>query len=695
MSPHATAPKGLDDLLALLRRARLLDEEQGRRLACGWPVDLSAADGVRQLVEAGLLTAFQAEQVLAGQARRLRLGPYRLLDRLGGRHGRVYKAEHVLMKRLVTLKVLGRPRPHRRAAPSAETAAPLEQARTPRAGRRNELTIVAGLSHPNLVSALHATRLRGRLVLVLEYIQGIDLEECVAQTGPLPVALVREVLRQTAQALAYLHRQGFVHRDVKPANIILSHGGAGATPLVKLIDLGLACRTGSDPDEMCGTMDYLAPERGMGGKTDIRSDLYSLGCTLYQLLTGQVPHPGGSWTSKLLRHRMDEPVTLTTLRPDVPPDLAAVVTRLMAHEVGARFSDPQSLLDRLDQPPPAAPVAQPVARPIPLVPRQRRHTTLVMSLLAALCSGATLGGLSRLSWPASLTAGPAVVSGALPAPVLRAAGPEEVITDLERAIRTAPAEATLIVRGRGPHRLPPVAWRGRSLTIRAAGNERPRIERADVAGANWDALLSCEGNLVLEGVELSGGSGLDRVAPVVSVSGGALTLRDCRVEAGTAGPLIALRGGRSLRLERTTIDARAQAVAVEQALGRGVDLSITDSQVRVRDVMGPAILVWAGEPGPSSLGKVVLRGCRIEAGRVLACRALGGELGVRAERCRFIFHQALLSVDAWPDRHEWTRRLHWREKDNTYQAIGAWARLDGRPVVWDEASWRRLWSGQP
>ena len=694
MSPRSSVPAGpacLDELLLLLRRARLLDEAQWQRLAAGWPADLSAGEGVRRLVEAGLLTAFQGEQVLAGRVRRLRLGPYRLLARLGGGRGLVYLAEHVLMKRLVTLKVLGRAR--RRRLVESSTSTPAERARvTSAAGRRDEVILAAGLSHPNLVSALHAARLRGRLVLVLEYVRGIDLEELVNQTGRLPIALVCEVARQAAQALVYLHQRGLVHRDIKPANLILSHTSADDRPIVKLIDLGLACRVGADSDELCGTMDYLPPERGMGEPADGRGDLYSLGCTLYHLLAGQVPFPGGNWCGKLVRHRLEKPVPLTSLRPDVSAGLADLVARLMARDPAARPADPQALLDALDRLLLPVPVARPVRPPVRRTrpAKRRRPSGLVVSLLVgALLGGATLGALARLAWP------PATAGTRARRAFVTLAGQEGPFPDLEKAIRAAPDGATLVLSGRGPHRLRPASWRGKSLTLRGEGKDRPRIERIDGAGLAWEALLAVEGDLTLEGLELSGGAGADRVAPAVTVSHGSLVLRDCRITGATGGPLVALRCGRALRLERCEIDAHAQGLAVEQAPGRAVDLTLTHTRVRVREVTGAAVLVWSPEAAPAPPGTVVLRRCRVEAGRALACRSLGGKLHVRSEGCHFVFHQALLSLDACTEQHRWTSRLIWRETGNEYRTNGAWIRLDGQPAVWDEASWRRLWRAGP
>src|SRR5262249_43118788 len=150
------------------------------------------------------------------------------------------------------------------------------------------------------VAAYDAAVHRGRVVVALEYVEGVDLQRLLDETGPLPVPLACEVVRQTCDALIYLRRRGLVHRDVKPPNLILVPDAG--SPRLKLIDPGLTCGPGHD--ELCGTPDYLAPERGLGAPADIRGDIYSLGCTFYQLLTGRVPYPGGDTTGKMLRHRL-------------------------------------------------------------------------------------------------------------------------------------------------------------------------------------------------------------------------------------------------------------------------------------------------------------------------------------------------------------------------------------------------------
>ncbi len=201
---------------------------------------------------------------------------------------------------------------------------------------RREVEAAAQLSHPNIVAAYDAVRARGMLFLVMEYVEGVDLGRLVAGAGLLPVRLACEAVRQTALALQYAHQRGLLHCDVKPSNLLLVHPprprwdsdalvelSDGRRPvLVKLLDMGLARRIGGPDgtagDDLEGTPDYMAPERGGGDPTDGRSDLYSLGCTFYHLLTGQPPFPGGDWAAKLLRHRLDAPAPVRARRPDLP-----------------------------------------------------------------------------------------------------------------------------------------------------------------------------------------------------------------------------------------------------------------------------------------------------------------------------------------------------------------------------------------
>ena len=218
------------------------------------------------------------------------------------------------------LKVLGRRRPHAATTLSERAGSVSDGSINPSVAyasgsfcslrSQREILAAGTLSHPHLVGAHDARWIRGRLVLVLEHVEGIDVSRLLAEIGPLPIDLACRIARQTASALDYLHRRGLVHRDVKPANLLLSHG-LDSEAVVKLVDLGLICPTGTQGEELCGTPDYMPPERGHSPDAiDIRGDLYSLGCVLYELLTGRVPFPGGTWTNKLLRHRLEVPTPI-------------------------------------------------------------------------------------------------------------------------------------------------------------------------------------------------------------------------------------------------------------------------------------------------------------------------------------------------------------------------------------------------
>jgi WD40 repeat protein/tRNA A-37 threonylcarbamoyl transferase component Bud32 len=288
-----------------------------------------------EMVRRGWLTTFQIDQLLQGLGRDLVLGPYVLLERLGeGGMGQVFKARHQLMNRVVAIKLI---RKERLASPDAV--------------RRflREVQAVSQLSHPNIVIAHDAAQVGDTHFLVMEFVDGTDLARVVKDRGALPADKACEYIRQAALGLQHAHEHGMVHRDIKPANLLVT----GRTGVVKLLDMGLArLQPGVDPDDptshltqagsVMGTPDYIAPEQALDSHTvDIRSDIYSLGCSLYFLLTGQVPFPGGTLGEKLVKHQLKEPLPVEQLRPDLPAGLSAVVRKLMAKRAEDRYQTPQ------------------------------------------------------------------------------------------------------------------------------------------------------------------------------------------------------------------------------------------------------------------------------------------------------------------------------------------------------------------
>ncbi len=336
-SPHVDR----DTFLANVRRSRLLTEDQFAEAVDRLPATRRGRPVARALVESGLLTRFQASQLLAGRTSGFFLGQYRILDHIGsGGMGRVFKAEHRTLSRLVAIKVL---------APRL-----LKTARAQELFLR-EVRAAGRLLHPNIVPAFDANHEGHRTYLVMEYVDGPNLHQLVRRHGPLPIAQACEYVRQAALGLHYAHQKGMIHRDVKPGNLLLqteSLAGPGGqpviTPTVKITDFGLARlhepggKTDSGPGRrnvLMGTPDYVAPEQVQdAAKADSRSDLYSLGCTFFHLLSGRVPFPGGRALEKLVRHATEAPPAVERLRPEVPAAVAAVVRRLMAKRPEDRFA---------------------------------------------------------------------------------------------------------------------------------------------------------------------------------------------------------------------------------------------------------------------------------------------------------------------------------------------------------------------
>ena len=212
-------------------------------------------------------------------------------------------------------------------------------------------TMGAGqLCHANIVHAYDAGPVGARLILALEFVDGVDLEKLVEKGGALPAAQAVDYIRQAAVGLQHAHEKGLVHRDIKPSNLLLAKPQAGQST-IKILDMGLArlnqpvrgSRTANltvvgGASIMQGTPDYMAPEQALDFHTaDIRADIYSLGCTFYHLLAGQPPFPGGTSRERLQRHLQEEPRPLTELNPHVPQEFAQLVARMMAKDPDDRF----------------------------------------------------------------------------------------------------------------------------------------------------------------------------------------------------------------------------------------------------------------------------------------------------------------------------------------------------------------------
>lgn len=334
MSQDSTAARMTGEVfLSLVRQSGLLDAEVLKRHVrevqeAG--TNLSDANSLAEaLVQKQALTRWQADKLLAGKHKGFFLGKYRLMSHLGkGGMSSVYLAEHVLMRRRVAIKVLPQAR--------VDDSSYLQRF-------HREAQAVAALDHRNIVRAYDVDQEGSVHFLVMEYVPGQSLQELVAKKGLLSPVVAAEYIRQAAEGLAAAHKAGLVHRDIKPGNLLVDDRGT-----VKLLDLGLA-RFSSDSDEtasltiaheekVLGTADYLAPEQALDSHlVDARADLYSLGGTLYFLMTGHPPFPEGTVAQRLMAHQTKEPTSLRIKRPDVPESFVVIVEKLMRKKPDERY----------------------------------------------------------------------------------------------------------------------------------------------------------------------------------------------------------------------------------------------------------------------------------------------------------------------------------------------------------------------
>lgn len=263
-----------------------------------------------------------------------RLGHFELVEYVGGGGmGRVFRAIDTQLGRTVALKVL-----------------PPDQSSDPDALQRfqNEAQSAARLDHDNIARAFYVGEDRGLHFIVFEFIEGVNVRLLVERKGPLPLAEAISYTLQVAEALAHADARSVVHRDIKPSNVLITPEGR-----VKLIDMGLARLRHADPavadltasGVTLGTFDYISPEQARDPRNaDIRSDIYSLGCTFFFMLAGQPPFPEGTVLQKLLQHQGDQPPEIQQFRPELPEESSRILRKMMAKDPRHRYASPADLV---------------------------------------------------------------------------------------------------------------------------------------------------------------------------------------------------------------------------------------------------------------------------------------------------------------------------------------------------------------
>lgn len=360
-----------NDFLTNLRQSGLLDEQRLQGFIRQHQASASLPDEPQQLasllVRASLLSRFQAEQLLRGKARGFIIKEkYKVLELAGtGGMGNVFLCEHLFLRSPVALKLL-------RLGNVKPNTSIIERF-------HREARASATLNHPNIVHASDFDRDEKQLFLAMDYVDGVNMHELVKVHGPMDHRRVADTIVQAAAGLQYAHEAGWVHRDIKPGNLLLDRRG-----VVRLLDMGLARLFHDESDRITkiydeksvlGTADFLAPEQAWDShEVDIRADIYGLGATAYYLLTGQLPFPQASLALKFQAIEKQSPKPISDYRPEVPHELIAVIDKMMAKDRKDRYQVPVEVIEAL------APWTD---SPVPLPPEKEmpRHCPLVAELL--------------------------------------------------------------------------------------------------------------------------------------------------------------------------------------------------------------------------------------------------------------------------------------------------------------------------
>lgn len=363
MKPEKRKPASIQEFLGLTVRAGLINENDAKQLSDillrpSQDERIDVRELADRLVAAGLLTKWQKRNLLRGRWRGFLLDDYCLLEPLGsGGVGVVYLANHLPSDKIVAIKILSNN--------SLENA--IKQKRFEIEGRAASM-----LQHPNIVEIKELTEHKGQKLIVMEYVRGTNLQEYVAAHGPLSIAMTVDFAIQATEGLKHAHQAGMVHRDIKPLNLLIGIMGE-----LKISDFGLArllCENSQTltiqrSGRILGTVDYLAPEQALDAHdVDGRADIYSLGCTIYFMLSGAPPFHSGNLAQRIAMHQSSPPPDLRKIRTDIPDQLLNIINQMLAKDPGQRYSSADDLLKALRS------ITQ--TRALPTEPPKFRHPDL-------------------------------------------------------------------------------------------------------------------------------------------------------------------------------------------------------------------------------------------------------------------------------------------------------------------------------
>ena len=359
------AGKSAKNLLKLLEKSGIADQDALKESLGSLSAKMDGeAVGTKELtahlIESGIITQWHADKLLVGKYKGFFLDKYKLLGLLGtGGMSSVYLAESRPTGKKRAIKVL----------PKKKVSDKSYLDRFYREGQA-----AASLNHPNIVRVYDINASGDTHYMVMEHVQGADLYETVRDSGPLPIDEAVDSIYQSAEGLLHAHEKGMVHRDVKPANLLRTDNNS-----IKILDLGLALfnTEGEESltvmynEKVMGTADYLSPEQAVNShEVDHRADIYSLGCTLYFLLTGRPPYDKGTLAQRIAMHQSKEPDSILDSREDCPQGFIEICTKMMRKNPDDRFADCNAVMKilkefrespdtfKLDLPPPTPVVAK-------------------------------------------------------------------------------------------------------------------------------------------------------------------------------------------------------------------------------------------------------------------------------------------------------------------------------------------------